>query len=73
MSHTDEYLTVHETAERLRVSDKTVYRAVESGEFPAVKVGRVIRVPADFIAKGTGGADPVPTTPPTSTDSTTGE
>lgn len=32
-------LTVREVAERLRVSRWTVYRKVESGEIPAVRLG----------------------------------
>jgi excisionase family DNA binding protein len=32
-------LTVAETAERLRVSRWTIYRLVESGKLPAIKLG----------------------------------
>jgi putative molybdopterin biosynthesis protein len=38
------FLTVPETAERLRVSAKTVYRLVWSGQLPAHRIGSQIRI-----------------------------
>ena len=38
------FLTVAEVAEIMRVSKRTVYRLVHSGELPAVRVGRSFRV-----------------------------
>jgi excisionase family DNA binding protein len=43
-------LTVAEAAERLRVSSKTIYRAVESGRLPAHRVGRAVRIDIDWLA-----------------------
>lgn len=40
----NEYSTVHEVAERLRVSPMTIYRLVQQGELPSVTIGRSIRV-----------------------------
>jgi excisionase family DNA binding protein len=37
-------LTVEETAERLRVSPKTVRRFIDAGVYPALRVGASIRV-----------------------------
>lgn len=37
-------LNVKEVSEILRVSTKTVYKLIDSGSFPAVKVGRENRV-----------------------------
>ncbi len=38
-------LTCVETAVRLRVSLKTVYRMVHAGQPPALRFGRIIRIP----------------------------
>jgi excisionase family DNA binding protein len=43
------YLTVSEVAAVLRVSNMTVYRLVSSGELPAVKVGRSLRLPVEEV------------------------
>jgi len=37
-------VTVGEVADRLRVSNMTVYRLVQSGEVPALRVGRSYRI-----------------------------
>ncbi len=38
-------LTVVETAKLLRVGKNTVYELVARGELPAIRLGRVIRIP----------------------------
>ena len=43
------YLTVAEVAETMRVSKMTVYRLAQSGDLPAVRVGRSYRVPMDAL------------------------
>jgi excisionase family DNA binding protein len=41
----DEFLTVHEIAERLKINQQTVRNWIEAGELPAVRVGvRRVRV-----------------------------
>ena len=40
----DEIYTVEETAQRLKVSPKTVYRALEKGELRASRIGRAWRI-----------------------------
>ena len=47
--HMAEYLNVAEVATRLRVSKMTIYRLVDAGEIPVVKVGRCFRVPAEGV------------------------
>jgi len=43
------FRTVAEVAATMRVSPMTVYRLVKSGEMPAVRVGRSVRIPADGV------------------------
>jgi len=38
------FVTVAEVAEELRVSNMTVYRLVQTGKIPAVRVGRSYRI-----------------------------
>ena len=45
------YLTVAEVAEEMRLSRMTVYRFVQRGDLPAVRVGRSYRVPADALER----------------------
>ncbi|MEO6880059.1 MAG: helix-turn-helix domain-containing protein [Mycobacteriaceae bacterium] len=40
----NDFLTIAEVAEVMRVSKMTVYRLVHGGELPAVRVGRSFRV-----------------------------
>ncbi|WP_127480587.1 helix-turn-helix domain-containing protein [Nocardioides pantholopis] len=40
----DDFLTVPEVAQRLRVNPATVRRWIEAGTIPAVKIGRSYRV-----------------------------
>src|SRR5687767_12973734 len=42
-------LTITQVAQRLGVHPKTIYRLVEAGQLPAVKVGRLWRVPLDLL------------------------
>lgn len=48
-------LTVRETAEILRITSKTVYKMIENGSIPAVRVGRMHRIAKgeliDFLRK----------------------
>ena len=39
------YLNVTEAAEILEVNPRTVYSAIDRGECPAVRVGKIIRIP----------------------------
>jgi excisionase family DNA binding protein len=43
------FATVAEVALIMRVSKMTVYRLVHSGELPAVRVGRSLRVPESAV------------------------
>lgn len=42
--HHDGLLTVHEVADRLRVSKMTVYRLCHDGVLPSVRVGKQFRI-----------------------------
>ncbi len=44
-----QFVTVAEVAEQLRVSNMTVYRLVQGGQLPAVRVGRSYRIRADDV------------------------
>lgn len=39
-----ELLTAREVAEAMRVSTMTVYRLIKSGELPAIRVGKHLRI-----------------------------
>jgi len=43
------YLTVREVASTLRVSNMTVYRLINAGELPAVRVGKSFRLLEDDV------------------------
>jgi excisionase family DNA binding protein len=43
--------TVHETAERLGLTLSTVYAYIESGELPAVRLGRRLLVPREAVER----------------------
>jgi excisionase family DNA binding protein len=45
------FLTVAEVAAMLRVSNMTVYRLINAGELPAVRVGKSYRLREDDIDK----------------------
>jgi excisionase family DNA binding protein len=42
-------LTVREVADRLRVSRATVYRLVQAGALPVLRISNSIRVPAESL------------------------
>jgi excisionase family DNA binding protein len=46
-----ELLTVDEIAGLLRLSKMTIYRLIESGELPALRIGRSYRVHRDALAQ----------------------
>ncbi len=48
------FVTVNEVASQLRVSSMTVYRLVQSGQLPAVRVGRSYRIRADDLDRFLG-------------------
>lgn len=43
------FVTVGEVAASLRVSNMTVYRLIQSGRLPAVRVGRSYRIREDDV------------------------
>jgi excisionase family DNA binding protein len=43
------FLTVREVANSLRVSNMTVYRLINAGELPAVRVGKSFRLREDDV------------------------
>ena len=45
------FLTVGEVAEMLRVSSMTVYRLINSGELPAVRIGKSFRLREEDVDK----------------------
>ena len=46
-----EVLTAAEAAELLRISVKTVYKAVENGQLPVLRFGRIIRIPVHALER----------------------
>jgi excisionase family DNA binding protein len=63
---TDELVTMAAFARRRSISESTVRAAIRSGQLPAVKIGRAVRVSADAqIGKPapTSGANTKPDTP----------
>lgn len=48
---TARFLTVGEVARLLRVSSMTVYRLINAGELPAVRVGKSYRLREDDVDK----------------------
>jgi excisionase family DNA binding protein len=57
----DEYLTVKEMAERLKLNQQTLRNWIDAGSLPAVRIGRGVRVRRvdleRILAQGTTGAD----------------
>jgi len=54
--HPQQYYTVAEVAQMMRVSGMTIYRLIKAGELRALRVGHSYRVPAqaldDYLASG---------------------
>lgn len=47
--------TVPETAKRLRVGTTAIYGAIQRGEIPVIRIGKLIRVPTAWIDKTIAG------------------
>jgi excisionase family DNA binding protein len=47
---TDQFYTVKTLAQRLAVKPLTIYRLVDQGKLPAVRIGRSIRFDPDAVA-----------------------
>lgn len=45
------FLTVAEVASQLRVSNMTVYRLINAGQLPAVRIGKSYRITEDDVDK----------------------
>jgi excisionase family DNA binding protein len=45
----DEYFTVDEVKDRFKVTRQTVYNWIKSGDLPAVKIGRSVRITAKAL------------------------
>ncbi len=50
-TRTAEFLTVSEAAALCRLGRSTVYMLIRKGEFPAVRFGSAVRVPAETLAE----------------------
>ena len=60
-------LTVREVADRLRVSRATVYRLVQAGALPVLRVSNSIRIPTESLTGAVRAPSCLPTSPaPTS-------
>jgi excisionase family DNA binding protein len=49
-----QFLTVAEVAKALRISNMTVYRLINSGELPAVRVGKSYRLREEDVDRYVG-------------------
>ncbi len=56
----DNLVTVREAANYLRISARTVYRLIESGQIGAVRIGKQWRIPASDLPGREQLAAPVP-------------
>jgi excisionase family DNA binding protein len=45
----NQFYTVRQTADILNVSYQTVFRKITDKEFPSIRIGRKILVPASFL------------------------
>ncbi|MFQ5698621.1 MAG: helix-turn-helix domain-containing protein [Myxococcota bacterium] len=52
----DNLITVREAANYLRISARTVYRLIESGQLGAVRIGKQWRIPAGDLPGANAGA-----------------
>jgi excisionase family DNA binding protein len=59
MAVKEQYYTVQEIADRLRVTRQAIYNWIDEGKLKAVKVGRALRIPesavADFVRPAEAG------------------
>ena len=46
-----EFLTVDETAELFRVDKRTIYRRLEDGTIPHIRLGLKYRIPRDVVER----------------------
>lgn len=46
-----EYLTINETAEKLKLAKITIYRMARRGQLPAVKLGKAWRISSQKLAE----------------------
>lgn len=53
-----ETLTINEVAERLGVNRNTVYAAIGKNQIPAIRLGRLILVPARWLDRVLDGEAP---------------
>lgn len=53
LDHQDDYLTVDELCELLKIGHKAAYRLLNSGELKAFRNGRVWRIPKEGIIQYT--------------------
>jgi excisionase family DNA binding protein len=51
VNDSDDYLTVDEIADKLRVSKMTIYRLIHAGELPSVRIGSSFRVTRANLAR----------------------
>lgn len=42
-------MTITQAAERLQVHPNTIRRQIDKGQIPAIRIGRLIRIPAEII------------------------
>lgn len=54
MTTADKLLTIKEVSEDLRVSTRTVYRLIKSGELPTVKLGNCRNAPVRVYSEDLG-------------------
>lgn len=47
---TDQFFTVKQLADKLAVRPLMIYRLVEQGKLPAIRIGRIIRFDPDDVA-----------------------
>lgn len=45
----NQFLTVKEVADRLRISKSYAYELTRREDFPCVRLGRVVRIPVDAL------------------------
>jgi excisionase family DNA binding protein len=56
-SRHDRFLTVDEAAAVLRTNRKTVYDAIARKEIPVVRIGRLIRVPLEWLRRAASASE----------------